>query len=246
MFDTIYGFGLRYDLWNGAQRGALIPWDSRRQNGRKTSAKSRQKWWNRSVMTKLSKEANDLLEDEPINKQRLDFIASSLNEKLKLVKTFDEEIIENCALDGIEAEKLESDSNAGIPTVPTTINASKTTSSGTNANEFAPSGFQQSTTVSGSRVALTLAFENAHIQLPGSWNYGETIQYQSFPDEVCNLVAARKLPEPPLLRQFNPYLDDGGLMRCRGRIQNSLLNQEAIMVLSWSSRTHTMDCCTVE
>ena len=64
---------------------------------------------NPSVMTKLSKEANDLLEDEPINKQRLDFIASSLNEKLKLVKTFDEEIIENCAVDGIEAEILESD-----------------------------------------------------------------------------------------------------------------------------------------
>ena len=50
-----------------------------------------------------------LLEDEPINKQRLDFIASSLNEKLQLVKTFDEEIIENCAVDVIEAEILESD-----------------------------------------------------------------------------------------------------------------------------------------
>ena len=92
-------------------------------------------------------------------------------------------------MDGLEAEKLESDkinsrvidllrlineatgpkdSNAGIPTVPTTINASETTSSGKNANEFAPSGFQQSTTVSGSSVASTLAFENAHIQLPGS------------------------------------------------------------------------------
>ena len=64
---------------------------------------------NRSVMTKLSKEANDLLEDEPMNKERLDFIASSLNEMLKLVKTFDEEIVENCAVDGIEAEILESD-----------------------------------------------------------------------------------------------------------------------------------------
>ena len=50
----------------------------------------------------------DLLEDEPTI-QRLDFIASSLNDKLKLVKTFDEEIIENCAVDGIEAEILESD-----------------------------------------------------------------------------------------------------------------------------------------
>ena len=35
-------------------------------------------------MTKLSKEANDLLEDEPINKQRLDFIASSLNLEVKI------------------------------------------------------------------------------------------------------------------------------------------------------------------
>lgn len=204
-------------------------------------------------MTKLSKEANDLLEDEPINKQRLDFIAYSLNEKLKLVKTFDEEIIENCAVDGIEAEILESDeinsrdmdllrlineetspkmSNAGISTVPTTINVSETTSSGTNAIEIAPSGFLQSTTVSGSSVASTLAFENAHIQLPGSSTYGGTIQYHSFPDEICNLVAARKLPEPPLVRQFNLYLDDSGLMGCRGRIQNSLVNQQAIMVLS--------------
>ena len=64
---------------------------------------------NRSVMTKLSNEANDLLEVEPINKQRLDFIAASLNEKLNLVKTFDEEIKENCAVDEIEAEIQESD-----------------------------------------------------------------------------------------------------------------------------------------
>ena len=132
-------------------------------------------WWKSKCKNKIfSKEANDLLEDEPIKKQRLDFIASSLNEKLKLVKTFDEEIIENCAVDGIEAEILESDeinsrvidllrlineatspkdSNAGIST-----NVSETTSSGTNANEIAPSGFQQSTTPSGSSVASTLAF----------------------------------------------------------------------------------------
>ena len=99
-------------------------------------------------------------------------------------------------------------------------------------NPIVMTGFQQSTTVSGSSVASTLAFENAHIQLPGSSTYGGTIQYQSVPDEICNLVAARKLPEPPLVRQFNLYLDDSGLMGCRGRIQNSLVNQQAIMVLS--------------
>ena len=90
-----------------------------------------------------------------MNKQRLDFIASSLNEKLKLIKRFDDEIRENCAVDEMEAEILESDeinsrvmdllrmineattpkdSNAGISTGPTTINVSETTSPGTNAN----------------------------------------------------------------------------------------------------------------
>ena len=141
---------------------------------------------NRSVMTKLSNEANDLLEVEPINKQRLDFIASSLNEKLNLVKTFDEEIIENSAVDEIEAEILESDeinsrvmdllrlineattskdSNAGISTVPTTINVSETTSSGTYANENAPSGFQQSTTPSGSSGTPVSCLVFDHLQL---------------------------------------------------------------------------------
>ena len=86
-----------------------------------------------------------------------------------MVKTFDEEIIENCAVEEIEAEIQESDeinsrvmdllqlinevttkdNNAGISTVPTT-SVSETTSSGSNANETAPSGFQQSTTPSGS------------------------------------------------------------------------------------------------
>lgn len=64
------------------------------------------------------------------------------------------------------------DSTAGISTVPTTINVSETTSSGTYANENAPSGFQQSATPSGSSGTSTLAFENAHIQLPGSSTHG--------------------------------------------------------------------------
>ena len=147
---------------------------------------------NRSVMTKLSNEVNELLQVEPINKQRLEFIAASLNEKLNLVKTFDDEIIENCAVDEIKEEIEESDevnprvmdllqlinettapkdNNAGISTVPTT-NVSETTSSGSNANENAPSGFQLSPTPSGSSGTSTLAFENVHIQLPGSSTYG--------------------------------------------------------------------------
>ena len=64
---------------------------------------------NRSVKTKLSNEAKDLLQVELINKQRLEFITASPNEKLNLVKTYDDEIIENCAVDEIEAEVEESD-----------------------------------------------------------------------------------------------------------------------------------------
>ena len=110
-----------------------------------------------------------------------------------MIKRFDDEIREKCAVDEIEAEKLESDetnsrvmdllqminetttpkdSNAGISTVPTAINVSETTSPGTNANEIAPSGFQQSTTTSGSSGTSTLAFENTYIQLPWSSTYG--------------------------------------------------------------------------
>ena len=116
---------------------------------------------NRSVMTKLSNEASELLQVEPINKQRLKFIAASLNEKLNLVKTFDDEIIENYAVGETEAEIQDSDeinsrvmdplrlinelSDLDISTVPTT-NVSETTSSGSHANETAPSGFSQSTT----------------------------------------------------------------------------------------------------
>ena len=172
---------------------------------------------NRSVMTKLSNEANDLLEVEPINKQRLDFIAASLNEKLNLVKTFDEEIIENCAVDEIEAEIQESDginsrvidllrlineattskdNNSGISTVPTTINVSETTSSGSSANENGPSGFQQSTTPSGSSGTSTLAFENVHIQLPGSSTYGGIQSFDAPLTSHAEVVQSSDIPAP--------------------------------------------------
>lgn len=148
----------------------------------KTSGYSCQTWWKSKCYDEI----------EPINKQCLDFIAALLNKKLNLVKTFHEEITENCAVAEIEAEIQEldeiysrvmdllqlinkattpKDNNAGMSTVPTT-NVSKTPSSGSNANETAPSGFQQSTTPSGSSGTSTLTFENAHIQLPGSSTYG--------------------------------------------------------------------------
>ena len=50
-------------------------------------------------MTKLMNEADGLLKAEPSDKKRLKAIATSLNEKLNLVKTLDEEIIENCTVE---------------------------------------------------------------------------------------------------------------------------------------------------
>ena len=150
-------------------------------------------------------------------KLRLEFVAASLDEKLNLVKMFDEEIIENCAVDEIETEIQESDEinsrvmdllrlineattpkddNEGISTVPTT-NVSETTSSGSNANETAPSGFQQSTTPSGSSGTSTLAFENVHIQLPWSSIYGEI---QSFDAPSTSHVGVMQSSDSPEAR----------------------------------------------
>ena len=52
------------------------------------------------------------------------------------------------------------------------LTVSETTFSGSNANETAPSGFQQSTTPSGSSGTSTLGFENVHIQSPRSSTFG--------------------------------------------------------------------------
>ena len=43
------------------------------------------------------------------------------------------------------------------------------------------------------------------------------------------------------MRQFNLYLDDSGLMRCRGRIQNSVLNQEAKTPILLPSKHHDVE-----
>ena len=54
----------------------------------------------------------------------------------------------------------------------------------------------------------------------------KSIQNQSFSKEVCHLISIRKSPVPILVWQFDLYLDNKGIARCKGRIQNSLLNQE--------------------
>lgn len=64
---------------------------------------------NLSVMTKLMYEAEGLLEAEPNNKKRLKVIADSLDQKLKLVKSLDEEVMETCNVEEIVKEIEDSD-----------------------------------------------------------------------------------------------------------------------------------------
>ena len=63
---------------------------------------------NRTVLTKLANEAHGLLKDEVLNRPRLKTLAESLVEKLKIVKSFDEAILETCKVEDIEPEKEES------------------------------------------------------------------------------------------------------------------------------------------
>ena len=53
-------------------------------------------------ITKLMNEAEGLINADEIDEQRLKIIADSLNEKLTLVKSLDEEIIESCDVEEIE------------------------------------------------------------------------------------------------------------------------------------------------
>ena len=59
---------------------------------------------NRGVMTKLMNDAEGLINADEIDEQRLKIIADSLNEKLTLVKSLDEEIIESCHMEAIANE----------------------------------------------------------------------------------------------------------------------------------------------
>ena len=64
---------------------------------------------NRSIIAKLMHEAEGLFKTEPIDETRLKVLATSLDERLNLVKSFDERVIETCKVDEIEREIVEAD-----------------------------------------------------------------------------------------------------------------------------------------
>ena len=63
---------------------------------------------NRTVLTKLANEAHDLLKEEVLNRPRLKILAESISEKLEIVKSLDEAILETCKVEDIELEIEES------------------------------------------------------------------------------------------------------------------------------------------
>ena len=63
---------------------------------------------NRTVLTKLANEAHGLLKEEVLNRPRLKTLAESLLEKLEIVKSLDEAILETCKVEDIEIEIEES------------------------------------------------------------------------------------------------------------------------------------------
>jgi len=63
---------------------------------------------NRSVITKLIKETETIIKEEPIDDERLKMLANSLSKKLELVNSLDKEIIDGCPVEEAEDEILES------------------------------------------------------------------------------------------------------------------------------------------
>ena len=111
---------------------------------------------NRGVMMKLMNEAEGLINADERDEQRLKIVADSSNEKLTLVKSLDEEIIESCHVEEIANEIEESeDINLRLlfmlqsimrATSPKSNDEVISTVKGTSGDETAPCTSLQSTT----------------------------------------------------------------------------------------------------
>ena len=64
---------------------------------------------NRGVITKLSKEAEYILKLDDVDEGRLQTISGLLDEKLRVIKDLDSQVVDLCELDDIEAEIEEAD-----------------------------------------------------------------------------------------------------------------------------------------
>ena len=72
-------------------------------------------------------------------------------------------------------------------------------------------------------------------------NCGLSPYSQLFPEEVNHVVSKKNTPVLVLERQFGLYMNDKCLLQCRGRIQNSSLNQEEKTPMLLPSKHQVMD-----
>lgn len=126
---------------------------------------------NRSIITKLLQEAECLIEAEPIDEPRLKVLAATLDERLNLVKSFDEKVIETCKVDEVESEIVEADEfNSRVMEIVRKIIKTTTpivsTMAGTTSDKNANPGSVQSTGSSIGGQPANVDSENA--QVPGS------------------------------------------------------------------------------
>ena len=137
---------------------------------------------NRGVLTKLINEVDGLLNDDEMDTQRLQIIAELLNEKLKLLKSFDEEIIEGCNVDEIayEIEEYEEINLRVLSTIRSVMEATSpkvsdkfeeiSTVKTTIGDENAPStSLQSSTGLQITKISVNVDSENEQLtHEPGS------------------------------------------------------------------------------
>lgn len=133
---------------------------------------------NRSIIAKLMHEAEGLIEAEPIDEPRLKVLATSLDERLNLVKSFDEKVIETCKVDEIEREIVEADEfNSRVMEMLRKIMNTTTPMAGTTSGKNANLGSVQPT---GSNIGVQPAnVDSENAQVPGS-SISTGIQSQMF------------------------------------------------------------------
>ena len=56
----------------------------------------------------------------------------------------------------------------------------------------------------------------------------KSVQLEAFSNELSYLQGASNKPIPPLVKSLQLFIDSDGLLKCRGRIENSLLRQSSI------------------
>ena len=135
---------------------------------------------NRTVLTKLANEAHDLLKEEVLNRPRLKTLGESILEKLAIVKSFDEAILETCKVKDIKLEESYEINERALETRRRIMDALAAVEKGPDKSDNKEIGGMnvplvslESPPISGDQhanEALNLDSESPSIHVPGSSN----------------------------------------------------------------------------